>query len=46
MIDIGNYYIIIKIHYVITMLLWNIYNMFKKKKLAFNCLLKYKLFSK
>jgi len=41
-----NYYVIIKIHYVITILLWNIYNIFKIKKLTFNCLLKYKLFNK
>jgi len=46
MIDVENYYIIIKIHYVLTILPWNIYNIFKIKKLAFNCLLKYKLFNK
>jgi len=46
MVDIKNYYIIIKIHYVITILLWNIYNIRKIKKLAFHCLLKYKLFNK
>jgi len=46
MIDTENYYIIIKIHYVLTILPWNIYNIFKIEKLAFNYLLKYQLFSK
>jgi len=35
MTDVENYYII-KLHYVITILLWNIYNIFIRKNLAFN----------
>jgi len=53
MIDVENYYIIIELHYVITILLWNIHNIFIIKNLikiiknlAFNYLLKYKLFGK
>jgi len=45
MIYVENYYIIIKVHNVITTLLWNIYNTFKIKNLAFYYLLKHKLFS-
>jgi len=46
MVDMENDYIIIKMHYVLTILLQNIYNILKIKKLAFNYLIKYKLCNK